>query len=233
MLGKIIGIRVIKTPGSDGRAMIAGVAENTTQGTTNIQFENQKGTVYLVIDCSGSMAGNKMCQAKIGILEFAQEAIKKEYLVGLIKFDNSAARLCEPTYDIADLRASLEGMDANGSTNMAAAITMAREHLGVTGYARAMVIATDGRPDRTQTALQAGQSAKNDGIDIIAIGTDDADLAFLKKLSTNSILGNKVSNEQFGKAIASAYLQLPEPEKTVQAKQFSREPQRRLQYARY
>jgi Mg-chelatase subunit ChlD len=211
MIGRIIGIRIINTPGSDEVSMIAGEAESTMQGTTNIQYEHRKGMVYLVVDCSGSMAGYKISQVKKGILEFAQEAIKKEYLVGLIKFDTSATRLCEPTYDIGDLRAALERMDANGSTNMAAAITLAHEHLGDTKYARAMVVATDGRPDRTQSALQAGKSAKNDGIDIITIGTDDADLAFLNKLSTSLELGKKVSNEQLDKAIATAYLQLPDP----------------------
>ena len=233
MIGKIIGIRIIKTTGSDEAAMIAGGTESTTQGTTNIQYENRRGMVYLVVDCSGSMAGHKMGQVKKGILEFAQEAIKKEYLVGIIKFDSSATRLCEPTYDMGDLRASLERMDANGSTNMAAAIALAHEHLGDTKYARAMVIATDGRPDKTQSALQAGKSAKNDGIDIITIGTDDADLTFLKKLSTSFELGNKVSNEQLGEAIATAYLQLPEPGKIFRSNPLSHEPIRRLQYSGY
>jgi uncharacterized protein with von Willebrand factor type A (vWA) domain len=231
MIGKIIGIRIIKTPDNDDMAMIAGGTESTTQGTTNVQFENKKGMVYLVVDCSGSMAGHKMSQAKQGILEFAEEAIKKEYLVGLIKFDSSATRLCEPTYDIGDLRASLDMMDAKGSTNMAAALTMAREHLGDNRFTRVIVIATDGRPDKSQSALQAGQSAKNDGIEIMAIGTDDADLVFLKKLSTSLALGNKVPAEQFGKAIASAYLQLPEPENIIQHNTLNHEPVRRLQYS--
>ena len=233
MIGRIIGIRIIKTAGSDDVAMIAGETESTMQDTTNIQYENRKGMVYLVVDCSGSMDGYKISQVKKGILEFAQEAMRKEYLVGLIKFDTSAARLCEPTYDMADLTASLDRMEAKGSTNMAAAITLAHEHLCDTKYARAMVIATDGRPDRTQSALQAGQSVKDDGIDIITIGTDDADLGFLKKLSTSSELGNKVPKEQFRKAIATAYLQLSEPERIFQSNPLSHELGRRLQYSGY
>lgn len=231
MIGKIIGIRVIKTQGSAELAMITGGTESTTQGNINFQFKNSKGMVYLVVDCSGSMEGQKMSQVKKGILEFAQDAIKNEYLVGLIKFDSSATHLCEPKYDIGDLSAYLDRMDANGSTNMAAAITMAHEYLGDSKYTRVMVIATDGRPDKTQSALQAGKAAKNDGIDIITIGTDDADLAFLKKLATSEELGTKVSNEQFGKAIASAYLLLPAPEKTIYSNLTRHELGRSLQYS--
>jgi Mg-chelatase subunit ChlD len=209
------GIRIVKKPGSDGVAMITGGTEINTQGAINIQFEVRKGIVYLVVDCSGSMAGSKINQVKKGILEFAQDAIKKEYSVGLIQFNNSTTLICEPKYDIEDLKAYLDKMHTGGSTNMTAAIDMAHKHLSDVKYTRVMVIATDGQPDNKQSALLAGQSAKNDGIEIITIGTDDADQAFLKKLATSQELGNKVSNEQFGKAIASAYLLLPDPKKII------------------
>jgi Mg-chelatase subunit ChlD len=230
MIGKIIGIRVVNTTCSAEAPTIAGERENITLGTINSHSENRKGMVYLVVDCSGSMAGYKISQVKKGILEFAQDAMKKDYTVGLIKFNTSATHLCQPKCDIGDLSACLDNMDANGSTNMAAAITMAHEHLGDTKYARAIVIATDGRPDKSQSALQAGQSVKNDGIEIITIGTDDADLAFLRKLATCAELGNKVSNEQFGKAIASAHLLLPDPKQMDRSNLLTREQTRSLPY---
>ena len=230
MIGKIIGIRVVNTTCSDEAPTIAGNRESVTLGTINSHSANRKGMVYLVVDCSGSMVGYKISQVKKGILEFAQDAIKKEYSAGLIKFNTSATHLCEPKCDIGDLSAYLDKMDANGSTNMAAAITMAHEHLGDTGYARVIVIATDGRPDKAQSALQAGQYAKNDGIDIITIGTYDADLRFLKKLATSEELGNKVSNEQFGKAIASAHLLLPDPGQIDRSNLLTHGPGRSLPY---
>ncbi|MGD0854661.1 MAG: vWA domain-containing protein [Dehalococcoidia bacterium] len=238
MIGKIIGIRVIKTQSNDeppiisGRTMISDRTEKTIYGMTNIQHENMKGIVYLVVDCSGSMEGYKMSQVKQGILEFAEDAIKKEYTVGLIKFDSKATHLCEPKSSVGDLRAHLDNLVATGSTNMASAIAMANEHLSDVRYTRVMVIATDGRPDRTAFALQAGQIAKNEGIDIITIGTDDADVSFLQKLATSAELGNKVSNEQFAKAIGSAHKLLPDPNRTaVQSNLSSHDLGERVQYA--
>jgi Mg-chelatase subunit ChlD len=237
MIGKIIGIRVVKPQSNDeppiisGRTMISDRTENTTSGTTSILHENQKGIVYLVVDCSGSMEGYKMSQVKQGILEFAQDAIKKDYTVGLIKFNSTATHLCDPKGNVGDLRAYLDKMDATGSTNMASAIAMANEHLSDIKYTRVMVIATDGRPDRTAFALQAGQIAKNEGIDIITIGTDDADLSFLKKLATSAELGNKVSNEHFAKAIGSAYKMLPDPNSVAQRNLPGPEQREKPQYA--
>jgi len=237
MSGKIIGIRVIKPqsnykpPAIFNRTMISDRTENATNVTSDTRQENMGGIVYLVVDCSGSMEGYKMDQAKQGILEFAQDAIKKDYPVGLIKFSSTATHLCEPKSNVEDLSAYLDDMDANGSTNMAAAIAMANEHLNDTRYTRVMVIVTDGRPDRTQFALQAGQIAKNEGIDIITIGTDDADVSFLKKLATNEDFGSKVSSEQFAKAIGSAHLLLPDPNRAFQNKLLSHEQDESLKYS--
>ena len=70
---------------------------------------------------------------------------------------------------------------------------------------------TDGQPDKVGAALKAGQAAKDDGIDIITIGTDDADQEFLKKLASRADLGRRVSQEKFAQGIASASQLLPPP----------------------
>lgn len=167
------------------------------------------GYAYLVIDCSSSMAGDKLNQAKRGASRFARDALSKGYSTGLIQFDSSASLLSEPTKEISVLERYLSGMVAGGSTNMAAAIRLAHEQLvGKTGF-RAMVIVTDGMPDSVSDSLRAGKDAKKDGIDIITIGTDDADQEFLKKLSSRAELGAKVSREQFEQSIASSVKMLP------------------------
>jgi uncharacterized protein YegL len=77
---------------------------------------------------------------------------------------------------------------------------------------KAIVIVTDGMPNSPGdplSSLNAGNFAKSQQIDIIAIGTDDADHAFLQKIASRSELGIKVSSEKLEQSITSSVKLLP------------------------
>lgn len=210
------GIEIVKQPKSEGISLVGGGIRIDASGKPiGVHFEQNWGKVYMVLDCSGSMAGYKIDQAKQGVLDFTKDAIRKEYLVGLIKFNTHATHLSEPTKDVSRLEAQMKSITASGSTNMAEAIRMAHESLKNLGGSRVMVIATDGQPDNVNDSLNEGKSAKRDGIEIITIGTDDAVQEFLKKLASRSDLGTKVSADMFAKAISSAHLLLPGPTRMI------------------
>jgi Mg-chelatase subunit ChlD len=210
------GIDIVKQPESAGISLVGGGIRIDASGKpVEAHFEQNWGRVYMVLDCSGSMAGYKIDQAKQGVLDFTKDAIRKKYLVGLIKFDTNATYLAEPTKDVSRLEAQMKSIMASGTTNMAEAIKMAHESLKNLGGSRVMVIATDGQPDNADDSLNEGKSAKRDGIEIITIGTDDAVQEFLKKLASRSDLGAKVSTDMFAKAISSAYLFLPSPTRVI------------------
>lgn len=206
------GIDIAKQSESTEISLVGGGIRIDASGKpVEARFEQNWGKVYMVLDCSGSMAGYKIDQARQGVLDFAKDAIRKNYLVGLIKFNTHATHLSEPTKDVASLEAQMKGITASGSTNMAEAIKTAHESLKNLGGSRVMVIVTDGQPDNANASLNQGKSAKSDGIEIITIGTDDAVQEFLKKLASRSDLGAKVSTDMFAKAISSAHLLLPIP----------------------
>jgi uncharacterized protein with von Willebrand factor type A (vWA) domain len=169
------------------------------------------GRIYVLLDCSGSMKGSKLDQAKMGILDFTRDAFKKDYQVGLIKFSSKAEQLCEPTNDIGILQNAMNKLKASGSTNMTAAIKAAHAQFKDFTGSRVMVIATDGMPDSVKSSLEAATNAKAEGIEIITVGTDDADIEFLKKLASRNELGNKVSSDMFSKAISATSLLLTSP----------------------
>ena len=182
-----------------------------------VKFESSGiGFVYLLIDCSSSMAeGNKLTQAKKGAIEFAKKAIAQGYFVGLIRFDSYADCLCEPTREISLLKQKVEMLDPGGFTFMAKAISLAHKTLKNVRGERIIVVATDGEPNGPgdpETSLAAGEAAKRDRIEIIAIGTDDADWNFLRKLASRKDLGIKVPQQKFGETIALAAKNLPQLE---------------------
>ena len=103
-------------------------------------------------------------------------------------------------------------MDTGDTTHMAKAIGLAHHLLKSVSGARVMVIVTDGMPNGTgdpNASLNAGEDAKRSGIDIIAIGTDDADKGFLKRLASRTDLGVKVESKNLEKTITDTAKMLP------------------------
>jgi Mg-chelatase subunit ChlD len=207
------GIEIVKQPGIKA-VVSSGVTIGTQARRVDMHLKKEQGLVYLLIDCSASMTGYKLEEAKEGIVDFARDAIKKGYLLGLVEFSSSATILYKPGQDMTTLGECLKTMRAYGGTNMAAGIKIAAEALKEEKGERVIVIATDGQPDKVNAALKEVQSAKENGIDIITIGTDDADQDFLKLIASRADLGKKVSSEKFAQGIASAAQLLPAP-KTI------------------
>ena len=87
---------------------------------------------------------------------------------------------------------------------MAEGIRLAHMRLQPRTGAKAIIVITDGQPNAPGdpiATLNAGDAAKKDGIDIITIGTDQADQWFLKKLASRADLGMKVSTEDLQETI--------------------------------
>jgi uncharacterized protein YegL len=106
----------------------------------------------------------------------------------------------------------LETLEVGTTTNMEAAINLSCDLLKGFPGPKAIVIVTDGIPNNPgdpQSSLNAGAFAKSLQIDIIAIGTDDADQAFLQKIASRSELGIKVSSEKLEQIITSSVKLLP------------------------
>jgi len=168
------------------------------------------GRVYLLIDCSSSMAnGDKLAQAGKGAADFAKEAQNKGYKVGLIRFASGADCVCEPQTEMSTLLQHLEHLQASGYTDMAKALGLALEMLGDGVGSRVVVLITDGMPDNQGEALAVAKVMMAKGVDIIAIGTDDADRGFLEQIATKTDLAVMVSRERLGQGIAATISKLP------------------------
>lgn len=175
--------------------------------------------VYLVIDCSTSMSWKgKMNQAREGAIGFALEAQEKFYSVGLISFASEARHLLEPQFNLAIIMEAVQQLKAKGSTNMADAIIMATEMLSGISGERVMCLVTDGQPDSDEETLEAVENAKNEGIEIMCIGTDDADFEFLEKLATRKELSVKVEATHLEQGITQMAGLLPDRSKEAKSR---------------
>ena len=164
--------------------------------------------VLLLIDTSGSMAGAKIEQARSGAIDFAHSAITRSYATALAVFADRAAMVCDPTADADHFAKKIARVDVGlvgGTTDLAAAL----EEAGKFRELAAVVVVTDGKSNDNDAALKVAATLKNRGIDIICIGTDDADRHFLGRLATRSDLARHVSAKSLRAAITDASRLLP------------------------
>ena len=150
--------------------------------------------VLLAIDCSSSMEGEKISQAKQGALDFARTALRKGYSVGLIKFDNEASLICQPTINISSISSATEKLTAGGITNLTDALKIAFAKL--IGKGGCAVIATDGYPTERSSALDTADRMKKNKIEILAISTEDADHNFISRLVSRKDLNLRVRDTE-------------------------------------
>jgi Mg-chelatase subunit ChlD len=174
-----------------------------------IELQTSPRNVLLLIDTSGSMAGAKIKQARNGAIDFAHSAIKRSYAIALAVFADRAAMVCDPTADADRFAKKIARIDiglVGGTTDLAAGLILA----GKFRELAAVVVVTDGQCNDNDSALGVAATLKKRGVDIICIGTDDADKGFLKLLSTRSDLATHVSSKNLRAAITDASRFLPQ-----------------------
>jgi molecular chaperone DnaK len=165
--------------------------------------------VILAVDCSGSMAGDKLRQASEGALDFGRNALHSGYAVGVIQFGSHAEKLSDPVRLPGKLEDAVAQLRISGSTNMSAGIELAASLLA-SGAHRVICVVTDGMPNSVTDTLASASRARAQGIEIMAVGTDDADWSFLSQIVSRKELAKKVESHLLGSQIASMAKLLPQ-----------------------
>ncbi|WP_435017321.1 Hsp70 family protein [Tundrisphaera sp. TA3] len=140
--------------------------------------------IFLLIDVSASMAGSPLMKAQAAARAFLDRCDFTGTEVGLIAFSDEVTLQCDATDNPRKVLAGLARLEADGTTNLADAIELARNRLLRIDRTRYLVILTDGYPDAAEAAAEQAALARGEGIEIVAIGTGDADLAYLRRLAS-------------------------------------------------
>ena len=202
--------QAVAAPAPPNKAWMRYLQSATGKQTVYSTTPKAAGVVYLLVDCSGSMSeGDKMGQARRGAVEFAKQANQKGYAVGVIRFDSSAELIVTAQSSVRELETCVARMAARGSTNLAEAIQLATQCLSDASGEKVVCVMTDGYPDDVKAALSAARQAASKGIDIMALGTDDADSEFLERLATRKELQVRVSAMQLEQGMVSMAKLLP------------------------
>ncbi len=150
-------------------------------------------SVALVLDTSGSMAGEPLTKAKEAALEFV-DALADSDRISLVAF-HSVTETLVPLAPLDDggrdrVREALEGLEAVGTTDLAGGLAhgFAQVRQGLTqGGAARVLLLSDGRPNDAQTIFPNVQRAAQQGITVTALGLglsyDEALLGKIAQLS--------------------------------------------------
>lgn len=181
----------------EGRLCLKGAGQDAITETLLLK------DVLLLIDTSGSMAGDKISQAQNGAVDFAKSAMQRGYVTGLAIFGDRAAMVCDPTVEspaferkVKKIRVGLVG----SGTDLAAGLDLAAKFKTLA----AVVVVTDGQPNSADGALRSAAILKQRGIEILCIGTDDADKQFLDRLATRKELALHVGAESIRNSLSQA-----------------------------
>ncbi|HWE39587.1 MAG TPA: Hsp70 family protein [Isosphaeraceae bacterium] len=140
--------------------------------------------LYLLIDVSSSMAGPPLEEAQSAARAFLDKCDFTTMQVGLVSFSDVVTLQAEATDNARRVQAAIDRLEADGTTNLTEALELAHEHLAADDRTRFIVILTDGYPDSPESAVEEAARTKGDGVEIVAIGTGEADREYLRRIAS-------------------------------------------------
>ncbi len=126
--------------------------------------------VALVMDCSGSMYGKNIAEAKAAALSFAQRTLASpNRQIAVVAFPGGVKST--PTNDMDRLKWAIDSLTPIGSTPMSEGLYDARNLLRPrAGVQRVFVVMTDGHPDDPDATVAEIHRLRSTGARVITIG---------------------------------------------------------------
>lgn len=145
--------------------------------------------VVILIDESGSMWGKPMKKAQEAAHEFVARLNLDNARVAVCGFTHYGNVHCELTSDKRAIDKAIDKLKADGGNGYDALLTghklLRKRAKGTKGI---MIVLTDGEWYAGNGPYQTSDQCRDEQIDIIAIGFGSANKAFLKRISTISVL---------------------------------------------
>jgi Ca-activated chloride channel homolog len=160
--------------------------------------------VVLLIDCSGSMDGGKLQEVKLAAQSFVQRQVLTENRIAVVGFGSHVHPAANLTGDKTTLTQAIASLVDGGGTSMENGIQTATQKLQSKAFKRNILLFTDGLPDNKVATTIVAQSVRNQGINIVAVATGDADINYLAQVTGNPRQVIYASSGQFEQAFEQA-----------------------------
>ncbi len=189
------------------------------------RFKNRAGMLFIfAVDASGSMALNRIAQAKGALARLLQQAYLHRDKVALISFRRTEAEtLLAPTRSVELAKRLIDALPSGGGTPVAAAVVKALEIARLArlrGTTQAMlVLLTDGRSNvalRDEMAQErfARGSAINEELQVLGAALQSANVASVV-IDTKSSFVSSGEGRKLAESLGGRYLYLPRADSTA------------------
>ena len=162
-------------------------------------------SICLTIDISGSMAGDNLTDMQRAAKQFIDKRSGDSLAIAVFSSD---ARLLVPfTKNTAELKKTIDELEAYGATNFQRALEVSAQAIeNHKGKNSALLIFTDGENtegDENQ-AIRIAEKLQQQGIRIFAVSAVDADVMYLAKLTGDRNRVISAQDGKFGEAFVAA-----------------------------
>jgi tight adherence protein B len=165
--------------------------------------------VLLVVDTSGSIAGEGLEQAKVAATALL-DVLPDSATVGVIGFGSQAEVISDFTDDRDETRAAIDGLEAQGGTALYDAVVLAAERARASSADRnAILVLSDGADSESSEDLESASAALAEDVEsfyIVSLQTEETDAASIEELAAAS--GGRVVAAQDPDALAATYVDL-------------------------
>ena len=161
---------------------LAGLVTALARPEATVAVPVEKASVVLVTDTSGSMNATDVSPTRLAAAQRAAERflgrVPKSLQVGLVAYADGPHTVVRPTQDRAEVKNTLQALQAEGGTATGDALASALQALGPRGKKAppaAIVLLSDGASQSGQDPNTVAQQARAAGVPIytVALGTPD------------------------------------------------------------
>ncbi len=163
-------------------------------------------SMAIVLDCSGSMAGTPLDDAKQAAQLCVDNMDAETQQIAVVSYSDSATLTVPQTNSSTALTSGINGLGSLGGTNISAGVTAGVDALSGEG-SKAMILLTDGQDGNSQEAMQeAIDYANANDVAIYTVGFGDINASYLTDIADQT--GGKFIQADNTTELADIYLTL-------------------------
>ncbi|SHJ37828.1 von Willebrand factor type A domain-containing protein [Thermoclostridium caenicola] len=140
-------------------------------------------SIALVIDGSGSMAGDRIENAKRAVEACIRNMDPETQEMSLVIYNSEAEVLVPLTNDPDKLEQGIDQINADGGTVISSGLLAGLESLGPSKGAKAIILMTDGEDNTPETIDEAIAAAQKENVAVFTVSTGGGDREYMKNIA--------------------------------------------------